>query len=116
MRQISTLIVFLLAIAYCYGQQPVNVPKKDESSVYRSEKVKAFEAQFFCCPQCDFISKVKGACPYHQLTLIKAGTYYCSSNYQYTSTKAGSCPEHKTPLKEMVPTYKQPDSSSTGNK
>ncbi len=114
MKQISTLIILLLAVAYSYGQQPVDAPKEN-NPVYRSEKVRAYEAQFFGCPQCDFISKVKGVCPYHQLTLLRFGTYYCPEHYHYTSATKGSCPEHKVALKEMEPVYKKPN-SSTDNK
>ena len=110
MKQLSTLLVFFLATIYCYGQQPVDVPKEN-NHVHRSEKVKAHEAQFFGCTQCTFISKVKGTCPYHATTLLRFGTYYCPANEHYTSTKKGSCPEHKAALKEMVPIYKEPNSA-----
>jgi hypothetical protein len=108
MKRNCALLIFFLAAAFAYGQQVVDVPKQNDNYIYRSEKVRAYEAQFFGCPECDFISKVPGVCPNHQLTLLRFGTYYCPSKYHYTSSKRGSCPEHKIALKEMEMKYKQP--------
>jgi hypothetical protein len=106
MKKNYALIGFLLMAALAYGQQTVDLPA--QKPVQKSPKVKAYEVQFYCCPQCDFISKVAGVCPNHQATLIKAGSYYCTSNYHYTSAKKGTCPEHHTALKEMEITYRKP--------
>ena len=117
MKRNYALLIFLFVTAFAYGQQAVDVAsKQDNNYIYRTEKVKAHEAQFFGCPQCDFVSKVKGVCPNHQAPLLRFGTFYCPSKYHYTSSKRGICPEHKVALKEMQPTYMKPHPASGGEK
>lgn len=105
MKKHYVLFIFLLMAAYSFGQQPVDVPKQNSERIHTSDKAKAIESHFYGCPQCTFVSKVKGVCPYHQLTLLKIGTYYCPEKYHYTSAKKGSCPQHKITLKEMEINY-----------
>ena len=110
MKKSYALVLFLLAAVFAYAQQAVDIPQQGDNSnyIYKSPEMKAHEAKFFGCPQCDFVSKVTGVCPNHQVTLLRFGTYYCPFNYHYTSAKKGSCPEHKVALKEMEMTYRKP--------
>ena len=109
MKRSYALIIFILTAACAFAQQPVDLPAQQDNPIHKSEKVKAYEAQFFCCPQCDFLSKGKGVCPNHQVTLLKPGTYYCATGYHYSSGKKGICPEHKTALKQVEVKYRRPN-------